>query len=293
MRRKQSPLTFFSRAPDTKQNSYHLNWQISPLPGPECTFRPQNFWTLVVLNVGTDLAILSIPAPLLLRLRISWARKFGACLLLLSGLFMISTALVRAVQTLSGAPSVINVNRWGFRETGVGMIAVNASVLLPLWTRRFWGRHGGGAPQQHMMLRQSPEEEARRRALSPPRRPRRLPPGDKWDALWLWTLSAISASSGHRTADRNDGDRGEGDPELGGILVSREEVPDKLTADDARHAPQDGEASSGGPAPDTEKEEEKKKSLSGRPESTRVGVFLEHEEDAVARPPPTRCPGGN
>lgn len=80
--------------------------------------------------------MMSIPTPLLFRLRISWARKAGVFTLLLSGLYMIAAAIVRAVQTLTGAPSVVNINRWGFRETGVGMLAVNGAVLVPLITRR-------------------------------------------------------------------------------------------------------------------------------------------------------------
>lgn len=178
---------------------------------------------------------------------------------------MISTALVRAVQTLSGAPSVININRWGFRETGVGMIAVNASVLLPLWTRRFWHR-GGGAH----ILRQPPPDPAQPPS---PRRPR-VPPGAKWDALWLWTISAVS-SSGNRTINRDGGadpSAREGDPELGGIFVRREEVPEKQASD--MHTSHDGEAS-GGPVPDAKK--------SGQSE-TRTSVFMEHEEVAIPRP---------
>ncbi|KFA51413.1 hypothetical protein S40293_03220 [Stachybotrys chartarum IBT 40293] len=117
---------------------YHYNWMIRPLPGPQCTFRPQNFWVLVVLNVLSDAAILAIPIPILWSLRISPLRKLGVSLLLCSGLFIISTAIVRAVLTLRGAPSVININRWGFRETAVGIVAVTAAVLAPLFTRAFW-----------------------------------------------------------------------------------------------------------------------------------------------------------
>lgn len=120
---------------------YHWNWQIRPLPGPECTFRPQNFWILVVLNVVSDVAILAVPVPILWNLRVSPLRKLGVTALLCSGLFVISTAIVRAVQTLTGVPSVINVNRWGFRETAVGIVAVTAPVLAPLFTREFW--HSG------------------------------------------------------------------------------------------------------------------------------------------------------
>lgn len=114
------------------------NWRIDPLPDIQCTFRPQNFWVLVVLNVITDLALMSIPIPILWHLRVSKRRKLAVSILLLSGLFVVSTAVVRAVMTITGAPSVININRWGFREICVGLCAVSAPILCPLTTRGFW-----------------------------------------------------------------------------------------------------------------------------------------------------------
>ncbi|KAI3397079.1 hypothetical protein diail_11221 [Diaporthe ilicicola] len=116
-----------------------------PAPSPSnthhrCTFRPQNFWVLVILNVLTDSLIMTIPVPILWQLRISKRRKLGVSLLLCSGVFVISTAVVRAAFTIAGAPSVITINRWGFRETAVGMMAVNAPVLTLLFSKAFWTR---------------------------------------------------------------------------------------------------------------------------------------------------------
>ncbi|KAK1975738.1 hypothetical protein LZ30DRAFT_807336 [Colletotrichum cereale] len=107
-------------------------------PGHECTFRPQNFWVLLWLNTLTDAALLCIPIPILLHLRVSLKRKIGVGVLLSSGVFVISTAIVRAITTLGGSPSIININRWGFRETAVGLITVTLPVLSPLATRAFW-----------------------------------------------------------------------------------------------------------------------------------------------------------
>ncbi|KAK1561743.1 uncharacterized protein LY79DRAFT_173697 [Colletotrichum navitas] len=116
------------------------NWRIRPLPGPECTFRPQNFWVLVSLNILTDAALLSIPIPILWQLRVSLGRKIGVGILLSSGVFVISTAIVRAVTTLGGSHSIININRWGFRELAIGLLTVTMPVLSPLATRAFWRR---------------------------------------------------------------------------------------------------------------------------------------------------------
>lgn len=117
---------------------FHHNWQIRPLPGPECTFRAQNFWTLVFLNVTTDAALMIIPVPILWHLRVSRRRKIAVSILLLSGVFIISSAIIRAVMTMRGAPSVININRWGFRELTVALLAVSAPILWPISTKAFW-----------------------------------------------------------------------------------------------------------------------------------------------------------
>ncbi|KAI8261697.1 hypothetical protein K4K58_001088 [Colletotrichum sp. SAR11_239] len=42
--------------------------------------------------------------------------------------------------SVNRAPSVININRWGFRELGVGLVTVTLPVLSPIFTRPFWRR---------------------------------------------------------------------------------------------------------------------------------------------------------
>jgi hypothetical protein len=111
------------------------NWQIKPRPGPECAYRPQNFWTLVVLNVVTDTAILSIPLPILWHLRVRPIRKLGVALLLSSGLFVIGTAIMRAWITISGPMSVITINLCkplsGVLERPFQHVSSSISPLVP------------------------------------------------------------------------------------------------------------------------------------------------------------------
>lgn len=115
-----------------------LNWQVRPLPSGNCTYRPQNFIILVIFNVMSDAALMSIPFPILRQLRISKRRKLGVSVLLSSGVFVIATAVVRVVLTLTGDPTAITVNLWGFRELGFGLIAVTAPIIYPLFTTEFW-----------------------------------------------------------------------------------------------------------------------------------------------------------
>lgn len=176
---------------------------------------------------------MSIPTPLLFRLRISWPRKVGVSALLLSGVFMIATAIVRAVQTLTGAPSVININRWGFRETAVGMIAVNAATLLPLFKRPFWVRGGHRVQWHHHHHHLHHQHGAAAAAAAVPEQEERnrRPSGGallmKWDAALLWTKSVVSSSQGGSgggagSSIRRDGPRSDTEQ----LTVDTAETPD-------------------------------------------------------------------
>lgn len=119
---------------------FRNNWTIRPLPGEECIFRAQNFKALAALNISTDVAILTIPAPMIWHLRIPLWKRIGVTLLLCGGLFVISAAIIRAALTLTGTPSVLNINLWGYRETVIALLAVTAPVLSPLFRPGFWAR---------------------------------------------------------------------------------------------------------------------------------------------------------
>ncbi|TVY33395.1 hypothetical protein LSUB1_G007291 [Lachnellula subtilissima] len=116
------------------------NWQVVPDPGKVCTLKLQNFLVTVVLNVITDAAILAIPVPLLWRLKVPLRRKLVVALLLCSGLFVICAAIVRVALTLGAHPSAKNINRWGVRETIVGIVAINLPILRPLFNKTFWSK---------------------------------------------------------------------------------------------------------------------------------------------------------
>lgn len=64
------------------------------------------------MNVITDAALLCVPLPLLAKLRVPLRKKFALCLLLSSGVFVITAAILRAVKTLDADVSALTVNRW-------------------------------------------------------------------------------------------------------------------------------------------------------------------------------------
>jgi len=114
------------------------NFQVVPDPGIKCTLKPQNIIVMTILNVITDAAILCVPLPLLWTLQIPARQKIVIAILLSSGVFVITAALIRAVITLGSTPSALTVNRWGVRETIVGIVAVNAPAIRPLFSKAFW-----------------------------------------------------------------------------------------------------------------------------------------------------------
>lgn len=89
----------------------------------------------------TDAAILSLPLPVLREIRVPLYKKIFIGILICSGLFVIAAAIIRLAVTMGSNPSTITVNRWGVRECEIGLLAINAPNLRPLFTRRFWQWH--------------------------------------------------------------------------------------------------------------------------------------------------------
>ncbi|GME48506.1 hypothetical protein GTA08_BOTSDO01210 [Neofusicoccum parvum] len=114
------------------------NWQVRPDPGLQCSFHPQNVAVVSILNIATDVALLSIPIPLLWTLQMRLKQKIVMGCFLLSGILVIAAAIVRVVVTLGSHPSTLTINLWGIRETVVAVICVNAPMVRPLCSRKFW-----------------------------------------------------------------------------------------------------------------------------------------------------------
>jgi len=116
------------------------NWQVVPIPPWKCRFRPQLFVVVAVLNILTDAALLLIPIPMLWKLKLPLRKKLIISIILSSGLLVITAAIIRVVYSLDAEPSAANINRWGVRETIIGIIAINIPILRPLFTSAFWMR---------------------------------------------------------------------------------------------------------------------------------------------------------
>ena len=94
------------------------------------------------------------------RLKASIRRKLAIAVILSSGIFVITAAIVRAKLTLDSLSSTTTINSWGVRETIIGLITVNIPILRPLATRAFW-RRGPYDPEISSGSAGTENEEAR------------------------------------------------------------------------------------------------------------------------------------
>ncbi|KAK7962984.1 uncharacterized protein PG986_003809 [Apiospora aurea] len=114
------------------------HWQILPNPGPLCV--PQNPWvfvTIMCLNLTTDLCILSLPIPVLAKMRTNTVRKIGLVFLFSLGAFTMVAAILRIISIF-----VLNQESagalWFIREDFVAVVVTQAPMVYPLFGRQFW-----------------------------------------------------------------------------------------------------------------------------------------------------------
>ncbi|KAK1970016.1 hypothetical protein LY78DRAFT_722089 [Colletotrichum sublineola] len=121
------------------------NWQVVPFPGDQCTLAVANYLSLVVLNISTDMLIVSIPLPLLWAVKLSLKRKLAIGVLLCSGIFVMIAALLRCILSLKDINGINVSTIWAIRETFVGIIAVNAACIRPLFSNSRWLKSSKGS----------------------------------------------------------------------------------------------------------------------------------------------------
>ncbi|OHW94175.1 hypothetical protein CSPAE12_07091 [Colletotrichum incanum] len=189
------------------------NWGVRPLPSEKCVFKAQNLLVTTFFNVVTDAAILSLPLPILREIRVPLYKKIFIAVLICSGIFVIAAAIMRVAVTLGSEPSTITVNRWGVRECEVGLMSINAPILRPLFSRRFWQWH-----YRPPARTPGPMESAKRSKATVTRRRKVL----KDNSLLGWmnsTTSRLGTVAGTR------GRRSPVDPELGDNANDQELEP--------------------------------------------------------------------
>ena len=135
------------------------NWQIYPDPGSKSleSFRHGNdhsdifpdfcqpaiskidIFVTVVLNVLTDIYLLSIPIPMLWQSSLKSVKKAGLILLFSGGIFVTMAGILRCVLILTDPVNgAQQAGSWAVRETFVAVVTSNLPMIFPLVHR--WGK---------------------------------------------------------------------------------------------------------------------------------------------------------
>ncbi|KAK9561765.1 hypothetical protein V6Z79_004617 [Aspergillus fumigatus] len=104
------------------------HWQIYPDPGDHCTVDRINYIVLAVTNVCTDAVLVSIPVPLLAKVRLALRRKLVIGVLLCGGVFVMCAALLRCILSLRSINSINTSTIWAIRETVCAFSTPNQDV---------------------------------------------------------------------------------------------------------------------------------------------------------------------
>ncbi|CAI7572819.1 unnamed protein product [Penicillium glandicola] len=116
----------------------HKTWQIKPYAGDNCTIRPLNYIVIETLSITTDLAILTIPIPLIITAHIPLTQKLLLSLLFSSGIFVMIAAFLRAYYSVKDISELATALGWASREALVSVIIICAPGIKPLISRSRW-----------------------------------------------------------------------------------------------------------------------------------------------------------
>ncbi|KAL4932958.1 uncharacterized protein BDV17DRAFT_299478 [Aspergillus undulatus] len=123
----------------------HRSWQIKPYAGDNCTIRPLNYIIIEVLSIVTDMAIMTIPFPLILAARIAKSQKIILCLLFSSGIFVMIAGALRAYYSVKEIDHLSTALGWASREALVSVVIVCAPGIKPLFSKIGFFRSNGSS----------------------------------------------------------------------------------------------------------------------------------------------------
>ncbi|KAJ5986377.1 hypothetical protein N7451_010742 [Penicillium sp. IBT 35674x] len=116
----------------------HKNWQIYPDPGNGCqpAVAKLHIYFTVILNVITDIELMSIPIPMLAKAKMRWREKARLLVLFSGGLFVMTAGILRCALILTGGSrSAAEGAAWARRESFVAVAVGNFPMIYPLVRR--------------------------------------------------------------------------------------------------------------------------------------------------------------
>ncbi|OQE17726.1 hypothetical protein PENFLA_c023G05071 [Penicillium flavigenum] len=123
----------------------HKSWQIKPYAGDNCTIRPLNYIVIETLSITTDIAVLTIPIPLIIAARIPISQKLLLCILFSSGIFVMIAGFLRAYYSVKDISELSTALGWASREALVSVITICAPGIKPLISNSRWFSTNGSS----------------------------------------------------------------------------------------------------------------------------------------------------
>ncbi|KAJ0423084.1 hypothetical protein BJY00DRAFT_310681 [Aspergillus carlsbadensis] len=117
---------------------FHKAWQVYPDPGRECSAGYTLYPVVLAFNVISDIVLVGVPIPMLIKLQANWVQKLVIGILLCSGIFIVIAAFLRCMLAISSIDQINVAAIWAVRETFVAMVVVNAPALKPLFRLSTW-----------------------------------------------------------------------------------------------------------------------------------------------------------
>ncbi|KAF2139766.1 uncharacterized protein K452DRAFT_232126 [Aplosporella prunicola CBS 121167] len=117
---------------------FQRNWQIYPDPGNYCqpAISKIDLYVTVVLNVVTDMYLMSIPLPMLWKANLPLRRKISLLVIFSGALFVMMAGVLRCAliikDPINGAQAA---GSWACRETFVAVVIGNVPMIYPLFRR--------------------------------------------------------------------------------------------------------------------------------------------------------------
>ncbi|KAK0643835.1 hypothetical protein B0T16DRAFT_392298 [Cercophora newfieldiana] len=122
-------------------HNFEKNWQIHPEPHNFCqpAISKLDIFATLVLNVITDLYLLTIPIPMLWKASLRPAKKAGLMILFSGGIFVMVAGILRCILILADQTNgAQQAGSWAVRETFVAVVTSNLPMIFPLVNR--WGK---------------------------------------------------------------------------------------------------------------------------------------------------------
>ncbi|CAG7953540.1 unnamed protein product [Penicillium nalgiovense] len=119
---------------------FHAFWQINPDPGNFCQPTHSRIYVFVsvVLNIVTDMYLLSIPLPLLWTVNLNLKRKIPLMVLFSGAAFVMIAGIIRAATIMKNSPDGAEAgSKWACRETFVSIVVSNLPIIQPLIRKGF------------------------------------------------------------------------------------------------------------------------------------------------------------